>query len=77
MQGYNLVRCDHPTNSKRGRVCIYYKDSLPLKVIDIKYLHECITFLLIIGATLLRFTSLLTNLMMNLIHLQKTRIEFR
>ena len=40
IQGYNLVRCDHPTNSKRGGVCVYYKDSLPLKIIDIKYLQE-------------------------------------
>ena len=40
IQGYNLVRCDHPTNSKRGEVCVYYKDSLPLKIIDIKYLQE-------------------------------------
>ena len=35
IQGYNLLRCDHPTNSKRGPVFIYYKDSLPLKIIDI------------------------------------------
>ena len=35
IQGYNLVRCDHPTNSKREGVCIYCKDSLPLTVFDI------------------------------------------
>ena len=35
IQGYNLLRCDHPTNSKCGPVFIYYKDSLPLKIIDI------------------------------------------
>ena len=76
IQGYNLVRCDHPTNSKSGGVCIYYKDSFPLKIIDIQYLQECINFHLIIGVTLLRFTDLLTNLMMNLIIYKRPRIEF-
>ena len=28
--GYNLVRSDHPSNNKRGGVCIYCKASLPL-----------------------------------------------
>ena len=31
IQGYTLVRCDHPTNSKRGGVCIYYKDSFTIE----------------------------------------------
>ena len=26
-QGYNIVRTDHPENTKRGGVSIYYKDS--------------------------------------------------
>ena len=25
--GYNLVRSDHPSNNRRGGVCIYYKAS--------------------------------------------------
>ena len=40
IQGYNLVRCNHPTNSKRGGVWVYYKDSLTLKIIDIQYLQD-------------------------------------
>ena len=41
IQGYNLVITrDHPTKSKLGAVCTYYKDSLPLKIIGIQYLHE-------------------------------------
>ena len=32
---YNLVRADHPNNTKRGGVCIYYKESLPVKIIDL------------------------------------------
>ena len=35
---YNLVREDHPSNSKRGGVCVYYKSSLPFRVINVKYL---------------------------------------
>ena len=30
--GYNLVRSDHPSNKKRGGVCIYYKSYLPLRI---------------------------------------------
>ena len=37
---YNLVRADNPTNIRRGRVYIYYHNSLPLKVIDIQLLNE-------------------------------------
>lgn len=33
--GYILVRSDHPYSRKPGDICTYYKDSLPLKVIDI------------------------------------------
>ena len=33
IQGYNLVRIDHPDNTKQGGVCIYYKESLPVRVI--------------------------------------------
>ena len=72
IQRYNLVRCDHPANCQRGGICIYYKDSLPFKIIDIQYLQECINFHLIMVTScvsLLRLTNLLTNLMMNLIHL--------
>ena len=42
--GYNLVRSGHPSNNKLGGVWIYYKASLPLKVIDICFLQECRTF---------------------------------
>ena len=44
LPGYNLVLADDPTNTKRGGVCIYYHNSLPLKVIDIQFLNECINF---------------------------------
>ena len=41
---YNLIRADHPSEDKRGGICIYYKHTLPLKVLDIHILQECINF---------------------------------
>ena len=42
--GYDLFRADHPSNTKRGGVCIFYRNSLLLKIPDIQYLRECINF---------------------------------
>ena len=56
--GYNFVRYDHPFNSKRGRVCIYYKETLSLRVIIVNYLSRCIRFKLNIGEKLCSFISL-------------------
>ena len=38
ISGYNLIRSDHPSNNKRGGVCFYYKNFLPLRVLSIQYL---------------------------------------
>ena len=59
--GYNLVREDHPANSKRGGVCVYYKSSLPFKVINVKYLQESISFELSIGGKCCRFSCLYSS----------------
>ena len=42
IDGYNLVRADHPDNIKRGGICIYYKESLPVRVISLPYLKEAL-----------------------------------
>ena len=43
-QRFELIRSDHPSNTKRGGVCLYYKEHLPLKLrINISTLNECIT----------------------------------
>ena len=36
--GYNLIRADHPSDNRRGGVCIYYKNTLPLKLLNVNYL---------------------------------------
>ena len=40
--GYNLIRADHPSNAKRGGVCIYYKESLGVRVVKLSNLSQCI-----------------------------------
>ena len=52
------VRADHPANSKRGGVSMYYKNCLPLKVLDNRFLHESIVFDLRIGDKLCSLISL-------------------
>ena len=42
LDGYNLVHTDHPNNIKRGGVCIYYKESLPVPVISLPYFKEAL-----------------------------------
>ena len=32
LNGYSLLHADHPSNAKRGGVCIYYKENLPLEL---------------------------------------------
>ena len=42
ISGYRLIRSDHPSNDKRGGVCVYFKSSLPIQILSISMLHECI-----------------------------------
>ena len=66
--GYNISRADHPSGNRRGGVCIYYKESLPIKMLNINYLQECICFDLKIGSKLCTIVSLhhQVSLLMNL-----------
>ena len=41
--GYSMMRSDHPSNTKRGGVCLYYKKHLPIiRRDDISNLQECL-----------------------------------
>ena len=55
---YNLVREDHSSNSKRGRVCVYCKSLLPFRIINVKYLQDSNSFELRIGGKCCRFSCL-------------------
>ena len=57
IQGYELVRSDHPSQHKRGGVCIYFRNSFPLKILDIHYLQESISFELQVGSKICKFVS--------------------
>ena len=39
--GYNLIRAGNLSNTKRGGICIYFKESLLLRLYNISYLNEC------------------------------------
>ena len=47
-----IEQITHPTLNVGGGGCIYYKNFLPLKVINIQYLQECINFEMKIGEKL-------------------------
>ena len=40
--GYNMIRADHPSNAKRGVICIFYKETLGVHVVNLSNLSECI-----------------------------------
>ena len=37
LDGYSLIRTDHPGNMKRDRVCVYYKENLLLRHLKTEY----------------------------------------
>ena len=42
IEGCNIVRAGHPSNHKKGGVCIYYKESLAVQLINKNFLNECL-----------------------------------
>ena len=56
--GSCLLRADHPSNDKRGSVCIFYRATFSLRVSNISYLSECNTFEISIGNQVCRFIHL-------------------
>ena len=56
--GYTLVRKDHPSDTKRGGVCLYFKTCLPVKIVDFCFLTECINFEITIENKLCNFIFL-------------------
>lgn len=40
--GYNLFRANYPNNEKMGGGCLYFKENLCLRQIDILYFLECL-----------------------------------
>ena len=42
LNGYNLLRADHSNITKRGGVCIYYKESLGVREVKLSNLSQCV-----------------------------------
>ena len=44
LNGYKLIRDDNPSDFKREGVCIYFKEFLPIKVLNVTNLQECLVW---------------------------------
>ena len=42
LNGYHLIRADHPSNTKRRGVCIYHRKSLGVGLLKVSNLSQCI-----------------------------------
>ena len=43
IDGYNLTRSDYPSDAKKGAVCIYYKEHIPvIRRDDLRTLDNCL-----------------------------------
>ena len=42
LDGYNFLRENHPSNSKHGAVCIFYKETLGVRIVKSFSFNECI-----------------------------------
>ena len=60
--GYNMYRANHPSNCSRGGVFIFYKATLPLRVLNISDLNECINFEVSIATKICHFIHLYRSL---------------
>ena len=57
ISGHNSLRSDHPSNSKKGGMCMFYKDYLPVvRLDDLCALSECIVSEIKFGKKSIFFT---------------------
>ena len=49
IEGYSVIRADHPSNTKRGGVCIYYNDKISVRQMSNISLPECLACEIVIG----------------------------
>ena len=42
IDGYDIVRSDHPSGSKKGGACCYFKESLFIRILKITPMNECL-----------------------------------
>ena len=56
--GYASIRSNHPSNNKRGGACLYYRNSLAFRLLNIQYFEECINFKIFFAVKVCNFMSL-------------------
>ena len=49
IEGYSITRPDHPSNTKRRGVCIYYNDKISVRQMSNIHLPECLACEIVIG----------------------------
>ena len=42
IDGYNIVQSDHSSSSKRGEVCCCFKENLPIRILKITPMTQCL-----------------------------------
>ena len=42
IDNFTTVRADHPSDKKRGGVCVFFRTCLPIRILNISILSECI-----------------------------------
>ena len=79
IDGYNIVRSDHPSGSKTGGVCCYFKESLPTRILKITPMPECLVLEMLYNNKLLSYPLsfvLLVSLLKNLHNLKCFLVNF-
>ena len=67
INGYNLYRINRPNNIKRGGVCAYIRESLPVRCLSSIYLQECLVLKISVNNKMLfHWIDPLVKLQMNL-----------
>ena len=61
-QDYNFFSTDQPYNSEKDDDCIYYRNSLPFKMLDINYLQRSTSFKVRLRGKICSFTYLYRSL---------------
>ena len=50
LPGYDLIRADNPSHTKSEVIYNYYRETLPVKVINVNTLSKCLIFDLPFGS---------------------------
>ena len=49
IEGYSIIQTDHPSDTKRGSLCIFYNDKISVREMSNINLLECLACKIVIG----------------------------